>query len=207
LTTTILLIRHALHAEVGTVLSGRRPGLALSERGAAQAEQLARRLAGCGLVRVETSPLERARQTAEPIAVAAGLTPQVAPALNEVDFGAWTGRAFSDLAGDPLWQRWNADRAVAQTPGGETMAAAQERAWAHCVRTALALPCTTVAMVSHCDVIRAVLARVLDLSLNRLLSFDLAPASVSRLEVGEHGARVLSINDTAHLECAAAEHA
>ena len=55
-------------------------------------------------------------------------------------------------------------------------------------------------MVSHCDVIRAVIARVLGLSLDCLLQFDLDPASISRLALGDWGGRVISVNDTAHLE-------
>jgi broad specificity phosphatase PhoE len=52
-----------------------------------------------------------------------------------------------------------------------------------------------VAMVTHCDVIRAVIAAILGLSLDHILRFDVAPASVSRLVAGEWGARVVSINE------------
>ena len=200
MTATILLIRHAAHAEVGAVLSGRRPGLALSPRGREQAERLARRLAGWRIDAVQTSPVERARQTAEAIG---GTIADVA-ALDEVDFGDWAGMRFAALEPDPLWHRWNTARAVAEAPGGETMRAVQDRVWAHCEQAARAGAGRTLAMVSHCDVIRAAIARALDLSLDRILSFDVAPASISCLELGDWGARVVSVNDTAHLEDQAA---
>ena len=203
MTATILLIRHASHGEAGTVLSGRRPGLALSDGGVREAERLALRLAPIPLAALHASPLERTRQTAGAVAAYhPGLAVETHDALLEVDFGAWSGMTFADLAPDPGWQRWNSARAVAETPGGETMAAAQDRAWSHCVRAALGAPGSVLAMVSHCDVIRAVLARVLGLSLDGLLAFEIAPASLSRIEVGEWGARVLALNDTAHLEAA-----
>ena len=199
----ILLIRHAAHGQVGTVLSGRMPDLALSPEGRRQALALAGRLAATPLDAIHASPVQRAQETA--LALAAphcGLVVETVPALDEVDFGTWQGRAFAELAEDPLWERWNSARASAVTPGGETMAEAQERAWTHVVRTALARPGGIVAMISHCDVIRSVVARVLGLSLDRVLAFEIDPASISRIEVGEWGARLLSLNELALNEVA-----
>jgi len=198
-TAQILLIRHAAHGQIGAVLSGRTPDLALSAEGREQAEALAARLAQTPLAAIQSSPEQRAQETALALAAPhAGLVVETVPALDEVDFGAWQGRAFAELAGDPLWERWNSERGSAGTPGGETMAAAQERAWDHVVETALARSGETLAMVSHCDVIRAVIARVLGLSLDRLLAFEIDPASLSRIEVGNWGARLLSLNEVAH---------
>lgn len=194
----ILLIRHAAHGQVGTVLSGRTPELALSEEGRAQARALAERLAATPLAAIQASPVQRAQETALALATPHGLAVETVPALDEVDFGAWQGRAFAELDADPLWTEWNSARASARTPGGETMAEAQERAWAHVVKAALARPGKTLAMVSHCDVIRAVIARVLGLSLDRLLAFAIDPASVSRIELGDRGARLLSLNEVPH---------
>jgi ribonuclease H / adenosylcobalamin/alpha-ribazole phosphatase len=193
----IVLIRHAAHAHLGTVLSGRLPALALSEQGRAQAEALSRHLASARLAALHASPVERAQETAAAIAARhPGLTVETQPPLNEVDFGDWQGQSFSELAADPRWDAWNAERGVAAAPGGETMAAAQERAWDHVERTALSNPGAVVAMVSHCDVIRAVVAHVLGLPLDRLLAFEVDPASLTRLEVGAWGARLLSLNQT-----------
>lgn len=194
----ILLIRHAAHEQVGTVLSGRTPDLALSGEGRAQAVALAARLADLRLDALQASPVQRAQETALALAAPhAGLVVETVAALDEVDFGTWQGRAFAELADDPLWQEWNSARGGAAAPGGETMAAAQERAWTHVVETALARPGARLAMVSHCDVIRSLVARVLGLPLDRLLAFEVDPASITRIEVGDWGARLLSLNELA----------
>jgi len=193
----ILLIRHASHGEVGAVLSGRRPDLALSAKGQAQAAALAHRLADWPLAAIHASPVQRAQETAGAIAEAhPGLAVETVAALDEVDFGEWQGRAFTDLSADPRWDQWNTARGSATAPGGESMAAAQDRAWAHVRETAVGKLGGMIAMVSHCDVIRAVVARVLGLPLDRLLAFEVDPASVSRIEVGAWGARLLSLNET-----------
>jgi ribonuclease H / adenosylcobalamin/alpha-ribazole phosphatase len=195
-TATILLIRHAAHGEVGRSLSGRLPGLELSAEGRAQAECLAARLATSSIDRLHASPMERAQQTAQAIAGARpGLQVETVAALDELDFGDWSGRAFVELDGDPQWSEWNDSRSVAVAPNGESMRQVQERAWTHLERTALAAPGATIAMVSHCDVIRAVVAQVLDLSLDRILRFEVDPASVTRIAVGTWGGKLLSLNE------------
>ena len=192
-----MLIRHAAHAQLGAVLSGRLPGLPLNPRGRAQAERLARRLADEPLAALHASPVQRAQETAASIARAQpGLAVTTIAALDEVDFGEWQGQAFTDLAADPRWAEWNAHRAAAIAPGGEAMASAQERAWAHVARTARDAAGETIAMVTHCDIIRALVARILGLSLDRLLAFEVGPASLTRIELGEWGARLLSLNET-----------
>ncbi len=75
------------------------------------------------------------------------------------------------------------------------MVAAQERAVAHLYETAARFPGGTVAMVTHCDIIRAIAAAVLGLSLDQILNFDIDPARISRIAAGDWGARVLSLNE------------
>lgn len=195
LTATILLIRHAAHADLDVRLSGRRPGVPLSEAGEAQAAALGRRLAGAGVSRVTCSPLERTLATARAVASACGLAePETADALTEIEFGGWTGRDFASLGDDPAWRAWNEERHRARPPGGESMAAAQARVagWLHA--TAAARPGETIAAVSHADMIRAAVADVLGLSLDKLLRFDIDPASVTTVLIGKWGARLLGLN-------------
>lgn len=71
----------------------------------------------------------------------------------------------------------------------------QRRIGTHLRAVAGRLPGKSVAIVSHCDAIRAAVAAILGLSLDYLLRFDVAPASVSRIEVGDWGGRVLSLNE------------
>lgn len=196
MTAQILLVRHAAHSHLGQVLSGRTPGIALSEKGRTQASALAASLAGEPIAAIHASPVQRARETAQAIAGAGGVPVEVVDALDELDFGDWSGRAFDELAHDPLWDEWNRTRASAVAPGGESMGEVQERAWRHIAATAARHPEQAVVMVSHCDVIRAVVARVLGLSLDNIHSFDVGPGSVTRLAVGDWGARVITLNES-----------
>ena len=195
MTATILLIRHAAHGHLGNTLSGRRDGIPLSADGASQARSLAARLAARSPDAVQSSPVQRARETAEAIARSCSISMEVVDALDEIDFGDWTGRRFAELAGDPAWDQWNTRRSEAVPPGGESMVAAQQRAISHLRETASRYSGGTVAMVTHCDIIRAIVAGILGLSLDRVLGFDIDPAKVSRVAAGDWGARVMSLNE------------
>lgn len=191
MTATVLMIRHAAHGQLGDCLSGRTPGLPLSGEGRAQLGGLAALVRRLAPDRVQTSPVRRARETAAALAPGA----EIVDALDEVDFGDWTGRRFDALEADPAWRHWNEARATAAAPGGESMAQAQARAVAHV--DAEATRGGTVAMVSHCDIVRAVVAHHLGLSLDRILSFAVDVASVTTLEVGAWGGRIVRLNEVA----------
>ena len=172
------------------------PDLALCAAGRDQAARVGARLADVPLAAIHTSPVQRARETAAAIAAAGPHpAPVTADALDEIDFGDWTGRRFDALAGDPAWDAWNNARATAQPPGGEAMAAAQARIMAFAAAIAAQHDGATVACVSHCDMIRAALAGWLGLGLDHILRFDCDPASISRVSIGAWGARVVSINE------------
>lgn len=171
---------------------GRTPGVALSAEGMTQAAALAERFSGMTLDAVLSSPMERARQTAAAIGAARGLDIGIDAGLNEIDFGEWTGAAFSALEGSAEWDDWNRQRSVARCPGGETMAAAQDRAL-----TAIAQARTyrQVVMISHQDILKSVLAHYLGMSLDHLHRFALDPASHSVVTIFDDGtARVDTIN-------------
>ena len=158
-------------------------------------EGLARGLASGRLDAVQTSPVRRARETAAAIGEAAGLVPRIAAPLEEVDFGAWTGQAFKDLEGDPHWHRWNAERAAACPPGGEAMAAVQARVLDHLRAAARTAAGRVIAMVSHADVIRAGVAGILGMSLSRIPALTIEPASVTRIEAGDWGERLVTLSE------------
>ncbi|MGZ5171149.1 MAG: histidine phosphatase family protein, partial [Burkholderiales bacterium] len=117
--TTFLLVRHASHDLLGKALAGRAPGILLNERGRAEADQLVDRFANTRVAKIYTSPRERARDTAAPLAKRLKLTPLVNHYIDEIDFGVWTGRSFAELQHDPAWPVWVQTRSVAQAPGGE----------------------------------------------------------------------------------------
>jgi broad specificity phosphatase PhoE len=192
LSATVLLARHGSHDEVGATLSGRSE-IALNAAGRAEAERLAARLATIPLTAIHSSPRRRTRETAEIVAARHGLAVTLVDALDEVDFGEWTGRSFDSLHGDADWDRWNVERATASTPGGETMAAATARAAAHV--GSLEKAGGTVLCVSHCDIIRGVAAHILGLDLNRLLAFDCAPGSFSTLALAGGQGRIVTLNE------------
>jgi len=144
---------------------------------------------------LQTSPVLRAQETASAIGAATGLVPEIAMPLEEVDFGEWTGRSFAALQSDPLWHRWNSERAEACPPGGERIAAVQARVLAHLRSAARTAGGKVIAMVSHADVIRAAVAGILDMSLSRIVALTIEPASVTRIEAGDWGERLVTLNE------------
>lgn len=192
--TTFLLIRHAEYAGIGAALIGRTPGVGLDERGHAQAAALAERLAGLPIRAVYTSPLERTRETALPLGRRLDLQVKVCWELNEINFGEWQGRTFAELDDQPRWQQWNAFRSGGAPPGGETMLAAQERIVQAIAACREQHPHAAVALVSHSDMIKAALAYFLGMPLDLLGRLEIAPASVSALQIDDYGARLLLLN-------------
>ena len=195
--TTFLLIRHAAHIHLDKLFSGRMPGVPLSETGRAQAARMGAALASEPIDQIVHSPLDRTSETAAAIAAARGSAVPVAAAagLIEIDLGDWTGRSWQDFGDDPAWRDWNERRGSARIPGGETMGEAQARIVGCLAALAREADGRTVAVVSHSDMIRAAVAHVLELPLDRLLSFDVDVASVTRVVWGEWGARLLSLNE------------
>lgn len=199
MTATILLVRHAAHVELGSKLSGRRRDVALSREGLEQAAILADLLGTSPIAAVYTSPRERAWYTARELADPHGLKPMVLDALDEVDFGEWSGRSFAELEALDDWHGWNTGRAIARAPGGESMAEVVDRATSALDAVARDHDGETIVAVSHCDVIRGILAQYLGLGLDHLLRFDVDPGSVSRLTLGAWGAQINSINERLYL--------
>lgn len=177
----------------------------LTVAGERQARGLAGRMKSFGLDAIHSSPRERARQTAEAVSEQSGAPVEVVGALDEIDFGDWTGLSFDALADQPLWRHWNEARGTAAAPNGESMAAAQARVVAHAGDIAREQPGAHIALVSHADILRALVAHFLGLPLDNLLRFEIEPASISRLEVGNWGGRVLGLNETIGLAGGAAD--
>jgi len=189
------LVRHAVHDRVGSTLVGRMAEVRLGAEGRAQAERLATRLANEGVVVVQSSPRERALETAAPIAAQLGSEVEIAEGLDEIDFGAWTGRRFAELDGDPAWAAWNAERATAPTPGGETMAEAQARITGHIAALRARLGARAAVLVSHADMIKAAVAHILGLPLGAIHRFEIAPASITTLRLDEGGGTLVRLNE------------
>ena len=194
---TLLLVRHGSHGLLNRVLAGRLPGVSLSDAGRAEAERTAAMLAGRGISRVISSPLERTRETAAAIAARAGCAVEIAEEIHEIDCGVWTGADFTTLPDDPAWHRWNSERATASMPGGEGMAAVQVRALGLVAQLAAEPGDATVALVTHSDVVKAVSMAALGLPLDRHDHLTVDPASVTTLHVYGDYMRVLRLNEAA----------
>lgn len=194
-TLCIHLVRHGTHNEYGRVLSGRAGAPVLVAAGRTQANRMARWAGTGAATAIHASPRERTMETAAIIAAHHGLPVEIVPALDEVDFGSWNGMAFADLDGDPLWEKWNAHRSSAATPGGETMNQSIGRAVAHMEIVARSRAGETILCVTHCDIIRGILAHYLGLDLDHLLRFDIDPGSVSTVILDGANGRVTRMNE------------
>ena len=192
--TTFILIRHGLTDAVGHTMTGHSAGVHLNAAGRDQAASLPARLGPVPIAAIYSSPLERARETAQPIADARGLRVEIEPRFIEVDFGGWTNRRFADLAGDPHWQLYNAFRGVTRPPDGEALVDVQTRTLAALLDIQTRHPDAVVAVVSHADTLRAVLLYFLGMPIDFVQRLDVSPARISVLQLGESAPRVLHVN-------------
>jgi probable phosphoglycerate mutase len=195
--TTLVLLRHATTPATGKRLGGRTPGVHLDERGIGQAEAAARRLAPLPIEAVYTSPMERTRETARIVARAKGLSLRTERGLLEVDFGAWTDRPLADLRRLALWSTVQSSPSRVRFPQGESLREAQARAVDATERIAAAHPKGVVVLVSHADIIKAIVAHHLGMALDLFQRIVVDPASSSVLVLGaSHPPALLSLNDT-----------
>ena len=192
--TTFLLIRHGLTDAVGTLMTGHEPGVHLNTTGRDQAATLPQRLNNVPLAAIYASPLERTRQTAQPVADARGLQMQIEPRFIEVDFGGWTNRRFADLAGDPHWQLYNAYRGVSRPPQGEGLIDVQARTVEALLDLHERHPHEVVAIVSHADTLRAILLYFLGMPVDFVQRLELSPARISVLQLGNGAPHILQVN-------------
>lgn len=176
------LLRHGAHGDVGRVLTGRAPDGGLTDEGRGQVEAAVRLLQDDPPSAIYASPRRRTAETAAIVAEHFELEVRKAPALDEVDFGRWTGKSFAELEGDPLWHRWNERRADSRCPGGEGMAEAQSRALAFAFEAAARHEGAPL-LVTHCDIIRALVCWAERRSLNDIHSTDCPPGSLAQLDL------------------------
>jgi broad specificity phosphatase PhoE len=193
--TTLLLIRHGHTEAVGAWMAGYLP-VSIDERGREQARRLAERLASRPIDAIYASPLDRTRQTAEPLAAARGLPILDLPDVGEFRMGEWDGKRFADLdAGDARWRRFNRFRSLTRAPGGELMVEVQARMVAGLLRVAAAHPGGTVAVFSHADPIRAAILYFTGRPIDDFHAIEVHPASVTTIEVPVEGAVRVAMED------------
>jgi probable phosphoglycerate mutase len=199
-TTYVLLIRHGENEYVTThKLAGRTPGVRLNERGCHQAQALIEYLKEQPVDVIYSSPLERCLETAEPFAAQRGLGVNVEPGVVEVDYGGWQGADLRELSKLPEWGQVQHYPSVFRFPGGETLREVQARGVSAIEHLRSTHPDQIVAVFSHGDLIRTVLAHYLGVPLDLFQRIAIATASVSVLGFFDGRPMVLGVNYVAEL--------
>lgn len=199
--TEFLLIRHAVNDFVKTGrLAGWTPDVHLNDEGRAQAAALGVRLAQTPLDAAYSSPLERCVETAQAVlAHHPNLNLVLSEALGEVRYGAWQGAELSKLAKRKLWRVVQINPSRARFPEGESLRAAQMRAVDAIEQFARQHPRQRVAIFSHSDLIKMILAHYLGMHLDLYQRIEVSPASISILRLSFARPSVLQINETSFL--------
>lgn len=192
----ILLIRHGENEYVKKGrLAGRLAGVHLNEHGQEQAARLAEKLGDAPLKAVYSSPLERAVETASPLAAALGLEVSIRPGLLETDFGDWTDKTLKSLRRRKLWKIVQGAPSRMRFPEGESFAECQVRIVNELETLAdLHRENDLLACVFHSDPIKLAVAYYLGISLDHFQRLNISPASLTGLVLGEGHSRLLFIN-------------
>ncbi|MFB8208037.1 MULTISPECIES: histidine phosphatase family protein [unclassified Streptomyces] len=203
---TLILVRHGRStANTAGVLAGRTPGVALDERGAAQAAALPGRLAALPLAAAVSSPLQRCRETLEPLLAARPDLPlHVEDRISECDYGDWSGRKLAELTDEPLMTVVQQHPSAAAFPGGESMRAMQARAvdavreWNARIEAEHGENAAYV-MCSHGDIIKALVADALGMHLDLFQRLQADPCSVTAIRYTRLRPYLVRLGDTGDL--------
>ena len=195
----LLLIRHGENEYTRTGrLAGWTKGVRLNETGQKQAQALAERLGKAPITAIYTSPLERALETAVPLAKAKGLRVKIREGLGEVRYGQWTGKSLKRLARTKLWRVVQHQPSAMQFPEGETLRAVQARAVEALEQIARdhAKDKGPVAAVSHGDVIKLAVAYYLGMPIDLFQRIMISTGSITALRLGHGHPTLVKLNET-----------
>ena len=193
--TVILMVRHGQTPTTGKILPGRAAGLHLAEAGVAQAHRVAERIAELPKIdAIYASPLERARETAAPIAKALKQRVKIDKGLLECDFGDWTGAELSKLMKLPEWSTVQKAPSTFRFPNGESFTEMQTRMVSALDRIRAAHPGGTVVCVSHADPIKAAVAHAMGTHIDLFQRIVIGTCSVSAVAYTGHGPIVLTVS-------------
>jgi len=199
--TLIFLIRHGENEYTRTgKLAGWTKGVSLNEAGQKQAQEVTARLKHLPFKAIYASPLERARETAAPLAEALKLEVQVRDGLGEVGYGQWTGKSLKVLARQKLWRVVQGLPSAMQFPEGETMRAAQLRLVDTLEGIAREHPKALVAVFSHSDPIKLAVAFYLGAPIDLFQRIQIQTCSVTVLSLGQGAPSLVKLNDTGPFE-------
>ena len=195
--TLVLLVRHGQTPTTGKLLPGRAPGLHLAEAGIEQARRAAERIAALPHIdAIYSSPLERARETAAPIAAATGTKVTVDKGLLECDFGDWTGAELRKLMKLPEWNTVQRAPSAFTFPNGESFTAMQTRIVSALDRLRSKHPGGVIVCVSHADPIKAAVAHALGTHIDLFQRIVIGTCSISAIAYHGGAPVVLTVNST-----------
>lgn len=194
--THLLLIRHGRADAKKNRLYGTTPGIHLSDEGREQATRVAARLSSVKLAAVYSSPFERCLETAEAVAAGRDVVVKTLSDLGEVDYGEWTGRTFAALRRTVLWRQVHRLPSSVRFPGGESLQEVRDRGVRALEEIAAQHRNGVVAVVTHGDVIRLVLAHYAGIHIDLFHRLVADPASVTAVALSDGPPRILRVNDT-----------
>lgn len=174
----------------------------LSDTGHAQAEAAGRLLATQPIQAVWSSPLQRARQTAEAVATPRGLEVRVDDAFGEMGFGQWEGLTSDEVSAKfpDLYRTWLETPHLVTMPSGETLVEVRERALRGLAALRAAHDGGKVCLVTHGVTGRILILEALGLGLDRIWSLQVSFTGISELEFRDDWAVVHRMNSLVHLE-------
>lgn len=192
---TLLLIRHGENGYLArNKLPGHRTGIHLNEHGRKQAAELDRCLNRLPVKAVYASPLERAVETAGPLASSLKLEVQLHPGLADIDVGVWTGRSWKVLNRTKNGKIIQDTPSQFRFPGGESFIQVQERVISALDSIVTAHEHELVAVVFHADPIKLAVAHYLGLPLDHFQRLTVSPGSVTVLHIDGPSGRLLALN-------------
>ncbi len=196
----LLLIRHALNDWMGKRIAGWTPGISLNEKGREQAARLAQWLEPVPLEAVYSSPLERAVETAEPIADSHQLELAIREAIGESRYGELDGKPIEEIFKTDLWEKWRLHPSRTRFPGAETTYEVQVRVVEQLEQMLKEHPEGNIAVVTHADPIRVAVAHYIGLPLDLVGRLWVSPASVTVLRFDEWGPRLTRLSHSGPLD-------
>jgi probable phosphomutase (TIGR03848 family) len=205
LMSVIILLRHAHSAanDAG-LLTGRLPGISLSKKGFAQANDLVERIGRVGIDRLHISPIERCQLTIDPWLRSKYSSTlesfSVNDNFNEIDFGDWSGRKLTSLRREKLWKSIQDTPSQVTFPNGESFKAAQRRAFNGLEEIAHTRGSKVDLILSHSDTIKLIVTKFLGMKLDSFQQIQINPASFTILNYSKNGSTLKELNNMGNLK-------
>jgi len=192
--TTFYLVRHGTNDLIGKAIAGRAPGVHLNSTGREQAQRLADRLSVEGVQRIICSPMERCRETAQPLSSRINVPIEISEAVIEINFGDFNGKTLKELEPLPDWKKWNSNRTLLHLPNGENIHEVQARMIREVLRLRRESPEQKIAIFSHGDPLRSIVCYFLGISLDIMSRVEINPGSLNIVTLFENDVRINLLN-------------